>query len=260
MPSPVLQRFRIRQALSHDFNRLLIFYLENKSPVLPLESAKTIGDAIETGRILIVESYDGDYGPILASGSVFQLTPQASPTYVAELAGMRVTKTLGGAQPINVQMMLIGLRLLGHAALEPEPLMRGATNSIIAAVHKKNETSFGNLEAMQMHPLPPPLPAWLAYNQISWYGSAVNDDWRYYYADNDTIVRSLMALGDVGLFGGEITLHRQNRTNGQHELFKFVLDLNELLYATEDLLSISCGATRVALMPPPPAIVLPNAS
>ena len=253
MAQPVHQQFRIRHAFSSDFNKLIEFYRSNSSPALPLESAKTIGDAIEAGRTLIVEPRHNP-GVVLATGSLFQLTPQASVTYIAELAGARVTEALDGAGPVTVRMMLIGLRLLGHAAYE-QPFAAGATNSIIAVVHKDNNARIATLEAMNMHPLGDTLPSWLNCNQIAWYGSTIDDDWRYYYANNDTIVRSLEVLDAIGLFSSSITLHRQNKLSGQQESFEFALDLNDLIDAAEDLKTILHRTASAVLMPPPPSIL-----
>ena len=171
---------------------------------------------------------------------------------------MRVTNVVGGTSPISVQMMLIGLRLLGHAGQETEPFLDGATNSVIATVHRDNASSIRNLEAMNMHLLHCRLPGWLTYNQIGWYGSATNNDWLYYFADNDTIVRSLEALDAAGLFSRTITLRRENKVNRQQEIFEFFLELNYLVDAAEDFKNILRRTIRVALVPPPPAIVFPT--
>jgi hypothetical protein len=252
---PAKTTCRIRQATNRDFNGLLDFYEQNRSTVLPLESAKTVGDAIEQGRILVVERL-GDSG-IVATGAVFQLTPLSSSTYVAETAGMRVTKALGGMGPINVQMMLIGLRLLGHAATDLTPNAKDATNSIIAAVAKNNERSIENIEAMHMKPLTPPLPNWLRYNQIGWNATGATEDWKYYYADNESVLHALGLLGPIGLFEEVIILGRTNRDTQQREVFEFNLELNDLRNAAEDFRQILNGDEVVALVPPPADLVFP---
>ena len=29
-------------------------------------------------------------------------------------------------------------------------------------------------------------PGWMQYDEQSWHGKIVDDEWRYYFADNDT--------------------------------------------------------------------------
>jgi hypothetical protein len=249
-------RFRIRPAFSKDFKDLLNFYLRHRSSVLPLETAKTVGDAIDAGRILLVKPWSGS--EIAATGALCQLTPNLTVTYVAELAGMRTTSLVGGMEPISIQQVLLGLRLLGHVAVEQEPILKGATNSIITTVHERNRDSITNIEAMGLKPLVGPFPDWLAYDQIGWSGGATEGTWRCYYADNDSCVRSLAILDGVGLFDRAIRLHRINRNTGRHEDFAFHLELNDLHNAAEDLRAIQFGYAKAALVPPPPSLVFPD--
>ena len=252
MPQPIIKNFRVRQALFSDFNKLLEFYEAEHSPELPLEPAKVVGDTIAAGRILIVESTSEPGIP--ASGAVFQQTPQASLTYVGELAGMRVTNVVGGAGPISVQMMLIGLRLLGHVAYEPKVSAKGATNSLVTIIKHDNTRSIENIEAMGLKPLVA-RPAWMKFNEIGWHGKIVESEWKYYYADNVSIVRSLQLLSNVGLFEGVIVLTRTNKKTGNEEEFRFALELNDLTFASKDLHMILDGKTVVDLVPPPAAVV-----
>jgi hypothetical protein len=247
------RKFRIRRAFNSDFKGLLDFYQRHRSPALPLETAKVVGDAIDSGRLLVVKPWSGS--ETAAAGSLFQLTPQASLTYVSELAGMRVTGMVGGLRPVSMQKVLIGLRLLGHAAGEREPFRAGATNSIIAAVHRDNRDSIENIEEMALRSLPEPFPDWLRHNQIGWYGTAVDETWRHYYADNEACVRSVELLESVGLFTRIIRLHRTNRDSGLTEDFEFYVELNDLHDAAEDLKAIQQRKAHVALVPPPPSLV-----
>lgn len=250
-----VQEFRIRRAYYSDFKSLLEFYPRHKSDVLPLETSKSIGDALDLGRILLVTPWSGS--DIAATGALFQLTPQASLTYVGELAAMRVTNVVGGLEPLSMQQVLVGLRVLGFIALESEPLLEGATNSIITAVHRENGTSRANIEAMGLKLMPEPFPDWLAYNRLS-YGLANDDTWRYYYADHNTCVRSIERLANVGLFNNVIRLSRRNRTTGQLETFELHLELAELRYAFKDLKAIQASKQRVALVQPPPSLLFPR--
>src|SRR6185436_7839687 len=103
---------------------------------LPAPTAKTVGDTIAQGRILLVEAQG--VAEIVASGALFDLSPATALTYVAELAGMRTTRAVGGLTPVTMQALLLGLRLLGHVTTEPRVARKGATNSIVATVHAGN--------------------------------------------------------------------------------------------------------------------------
>lgn len=250
-----VQEFRIKPANYSDFKSLLDFYPHHRSDVLPLETSKSIGDALDLGRILLV--MPESCSDIAATGALFQLTPQASLTYVGELAAMRVMHMVGGLEPLSMQQVLVGLRVLGFIALESEPLLEGATNSIITAVHRENGTSRANIEAMGLKPMPEPFPDWLVYNRLS-YGLANDDTWQYYYADHDTCVRSIERLASVGLFSSVIRLSRRNKNGGQFEQFELHLELAELRYAFKDFKAIQAGKQHVALVRPPPSLLFPR--
>lgn len=250
-----VQEFHLRPAYYSDFKDLFDFYPRHKSDALPLETSKSIGDALDLGRILLVTPWSGS--DIAATGALFQLTPQASLTYVGELAAMRVTNTVGGLGPLSMQQVLVGLRVLGFVALESVSLMEGATNSIITAVHHKNGTSRANIEAMGLKPMPEPFPDWLVYNRLS-YGLANDDTWQYYYADHDTCVQSIERLASVGLFSNVIRLGRRNKNNGQLEQFELHLELDELRYAFKDLKAVHAGKQRLALVRPSPSLLFPR--
>lgn len=250
-PAAPAGSFRIRQASRDDFQALLDFYAGNKSAALPIPTVKVVGDTIEQGRILVVQPTGEDR--IVASAAVFQLTPQSALTYTGELAGMRATTDVGGLGPASMQTLLLGLRLIGHVALEPASAAPGATNSLIAIVKSDNARSIANIEAIGMKPLGA-RPGWMQYDEQSWHGKIVDDEWRYYFADNDTIVKALHILVPLGLLGGDISLERTDRQSDARHRFEFHLELPDLVFALGDLEDIQSGRAVVELVRPPAQI------
>jgi hypothetical protein len=250
-PAAPAGSFRIRQARRDDFQALLDFYAANQSAALPIPTVKVVGDTIEQGRILVVQPVGEDR--MVAAAAVFQLTPQSALTYTGELAGMRATTEVGGLGPASMQILLLGLRLIGHVALEPAPAAPDATNSLIAIVKSDNARSITNIEAIGMKPLSA-RPGWMKYDEQSWHGKIVDGEWRYYFADNDTIVKALNILAPLGLLGGKMRLARTDKQSGAQEQFEFHLELPDLEFAAADLEDIRSGRVVVELVQPPAQI------
>jgi hypothetical protein len=246
--SPTTKHFDIRAATDRDFKRVLDFYKQHVTPALPAPTAKTVGDTIVQGRILLVEAHGTS--EIVASGAVFELSPMTALTYVGELAGMRATRAVGGLQPVTMQALLLGLRLLGHVTTEPRVLRKGATNSIVATVHESNFASIRNIEGIGMKPLLE-RPGWFHYDELVWHGYVVGSEWKYYYADIDTILEVLRVLIPVGLLDREIRLTRIEKTTNQPEELRFHLQLQDVAGAEGDLREIFQSRTGVDLVAPP---------
>jgi hypothetical protein len=246
------KHFDIRPATDRDFKRVLNFYRQHYTAASPAPTAKTVGDTIAQGRLLLVEGRDSSQ--IAASGAIFDLSPASALTYVGELAGMRATRAVGGLQPVSMQALLLGLRLLGHVTTEPTVVRRGATNSIIATVQASNARSIANIEGIGMKPLVR-RPEWFHYDELVWHGYVIGTEWQYYYADIDTIVAVLRMFSAVGLFDQEIRLSRIESESGQAENFGFHLQLPELCRADGDLREILQNRMGVDLVPPPEEIV-----
>jgi len=250
--TPRTKHFDIRPATDRDFKRVLDFYRQHYTAALPAPTAKTVGDTISQGRILLVEGRDSS--DIAASGAIFDLSPASALTYVGELAGMRATRAVGGLQPVSMQALLLGLRLLGHVTTEPTVARKGATNSVIATVQASNVRSIANIEGVGMKPLVR-RPEWFHYDELVWHGYVVGTEWQYYYADIDTIVAVLRMFSAVGLFEREIKLSRTESESGQAENFEFHLLLPDLGRAEGDLREILQNGTGVDLVAPPEEIV-----
>jgi hypothetical protein len=245
---PTTRHYTVRQAAVRDFRALLAFYREHASDALSPPSAKTVGDTIGQGRILLVEEQAS--AAIVASGALFELSPTVALTYVGELAGMRATRAVGGLKPMTIQAVLLGLRLLGHVANEAQALRKGATRSIVTIVKEDNAASIRNIESIGMKPLLR-RPDWFQYDEFMWYGAAGGPEWKYYYADPGTVVEALRQLAAVGLFENQIRLNRIDRASGQAEEFAFHLQLKDIARAAPDLKGILESGAGVDLVSPP---------
>ena len=237
----------LRQAVSADLTRLMSFYRENASLALPAPSVVTLGSALSTGRFLLIESLDG--GLILASAAIFDYSPPGWRTYVGELSGTRVTASLNGFGPIGIQRLLLGARLLGHAATQSAHL-QGCSSSLLTVVRSDNHNSIRNVEAAGFARLER-RPDWIKYDEHSWNGAVVGDEWSYYVASDATVRQAFSDLAGVGIFGGIVLLSRNNRQTGDLEVVSIRSMLKDLGMALEDLRAIHEGARLSELEPPP---------
>jgi hypothetical protein len=239
---------RIRQANPDEESALLRFYTAHHSAALPAASYKLVADTIRDGRILVVERCDDR--ELVASAAVFQVSPSHCRCYVGELAGMRATPAVGGLRPIAMQIALLGLRLLGHAALNLAVEDADATDSLITIVKSTNSRSTENVVGIGMKPLIT-RPAWLEYDALSWHGSAIGDDWRYFFADTATVARAMELLEGAGLHSGRLELERNDRETAQLERFMFHLELPHLAAGIADLKNVLQAGAQLNLAPPP---------
>src|SRR5262249_44006255 len=152
----------------------------------------------------------------------------------------------------SAQMLLIGARLLGHAATEAEPGY-GRTSSLVAMVKKGNDPSKTNIEAALFRPLEQ-RPSWFRYDELSWHGSIVADEWLYYYASHETVLRAAKLMGQ-DLLRGRILLTRTNRTTGADEEFLIHSQLHDIVLAAGDIERLLEGTFEVKLCPPPEQLV-----
>lgn len=237
----------LRQAVSTDLPRLMGFYRENASEALPAPSVATLGNALSLGRFLLIEPPDG--GMILASAAIFDYSPSGWRTYVGELSGTRVTASLNGFGPIGIQRLLLGARLLGHAATQSEH-QQGSSSSLLTVVKSDNHNSIRNVEAAGFARLEH-RPDWIRYDEHSWNGAIVGDEWSYYVASDATVRQAFADLAGVGIFGGTVRLSRNNRQTNEEEVVSIRSMLKDLHIAHEDLRAIHDGARSSELRPPP---------
>lgn len=237
----------LRQAVSTDLTRLMGFYREHTSVALPAPPVATLGSALSTGRFLLIEPLDG--GAILASAAIFDYSPPGWRTYVGELSGTRVTAPLNGFGPIGVQRLLLGARLLGHAATQSEH-MQGCSSSLLTVVKSDNHNSIRNVEAAGFARLER-RPDWIRYDEHSWNGAIVGDEWSYYVASDPTVRQAFADLAGVGIFSGAVRLSRNNRQTGEQEVIVIRSMLKDLDMSQEDLRAIHDGVRSSELDLPP---------
>jgi hypothetical protein len=236
-PSTPVIELRMRQAHLRDLSSICEFYQNNQHQNLPLPSTKDIAETTDEGRVLLIERISPQ--ELLACGAIFRFSPSNSRTYVGELAGMRALGGVNGLTPQTAQMLLIGARLLGHAATEAEP-GPGRTNSLITIVKDGNEASRRNIEAAGFVELSD-RPDWFKYDELAWHGKIIKDEWTYYYANNDSVLNVARRLEDVGLFAGRIELSRKNRHTGYDEKFIIYSELRDIENSIEDLKRLLAG-------------------
>lgn len=235
--------FLLRQANTNDFNDLIAFYRNEHSAALPAPSTRAIGDAMERDQLLIVKGN----GAIVATAGTFHMSPGNAAHFVAELAGTRVTRPVGGTSPIRMQRILVVLRLILHAATRYEVLEPGTRDTLLSLIRKTNTTSADNVRSCGFIPLPDPRPAWLEYDEISWNGELVTSQWDYFYATGDTVRICADLFFRHGMHRGVMALE-QAKTAQQITLR---IDLPGLAYQLEDLRAIADGDRRISLGPPP---------
>ncbi len=241
----------LRQAEPSDFARLRAFYLLNKSLALPVPPVKTLGDAMNEGRLLVVEA--DRQSPILAAAAIFGYSPLGWKTYVGELSGACVTGALNGYRPLGVQRILLAARVLGHVALNNQQVDPDASSTLTVVVKANNERSIGNVVAAGFVRLVD-RPDWMVYDEHDWHGSPVGTDWFYFVATDQTARQAYADLDSVGAFTGTVRLSRVSRSTGQTESLNIQCHLGELRVAQRDLANICAGAPA-GLSPPPPELL-----
>jgi hypothetical protein len=240
------QELIIRQATTGLFDELRALYTANASPHLPAPGIKDLARAIEEGRIIIVSSK----GKIVASSAIFDFSPPEAITHVLELSATLVTPAIGGLTPINMQSILMGLRLSQYVAMETIKVEADVTQSLIVIVRKTNEQSNRNILAASFVPLVA-LPEWINYEELSWHGTAESGEWNYYYATDDTVRTNIRALLDLGLARNKFELSRVNRKSGEEEHYAVHIDMRFIQNSIEDIVKIADGTLTVGLSSPP---------
>jgi hypothetical protein len=235
--------FLLRQAIVRDFNKLIEFYRKEHSDALPAPSARAIGDAIERDQLLLIEGN----GAIVATAGTFHMSPFNAVHSVAELAGTRVTRPVGGTKPIRMQCILVVLRMILHAAGRYEALEPGAQDTLLSLIRKTNKTSADNVKSCGFIPLPDPRPAWLEYDEISWNGKLVTDEWDYFYATDDTVRTCANRFFGHGMNKGVIALQQGSAA----QPINLRIDLPGLAYQLDDLRAVARGDHRISLGLPP---------
>ncbi len=254
-PAPEEHHFTIRQATLDLFESICIFYQNHPAPYLPVPDVVKLADAIDDGRLFIVQDYSAR-SEIVAATAIFDYAPRKARTLVYELSGTRVTSDVGGLGPLNLQCIFIALRL-GQLVSQEEHLLKvGLSQSLVAIVNEDNETSDGNLKLMGLIPMQEPLPSWIDYDNLTWLAPKDKDKWKFYYADDRSVQECLKILFELGIDRKFISLTRINRSTGKKEKFVFWVDIHsfETLYIL-DLKAIADGVRAPHLTPPPQRLI-----
>jgi hypothetical protein len=214
-------------------------------------SIRDLYETLDNGRFLIVEPVDG--AAIAACAAIFDFTPHDCPRYVGELSGTRVTTALGGLGPMSFQGLLLRARLAGYVATASEH-SEGHSSSLITIVKSDNAPSLQNVENAGFFRLEH-RPEWFAYDDLSWHGSIIENDWQFFLATDATVRDALRSLSELGVFRGQIELSRVNRDSGLTEQFSIRIDLPDIAYAVQDLAAIMDGRRRAGLSGLPESLV-----
>ena len=245
------QSFVLRHARLSELDTVAAFYREQHSERLPAPSTRDLYETLDNGRFLIVEPLDG--GVIAACAAIFDFTSHDCPRYVGELSGTRVTRALGGLGPMSFQGLLLRARLAGYVATASEH-PEGRSSSLITIVKSDNAPSLQNVESAGFVRLEH-RPEWFAYDDLSWHGSIIEDDWQFFLATEATVRDALRSLSELGVFRGQIELSRMNRDSGLSEQFSIRIDLPDIAYAVQDLTDIMDGRRRAGLSDLPESLV-----
>lgn len=234
--SIVPNRVILRLAHIGDLDLLMALYTEQASDVLPPPTLKDLASAIEDGRLFVVQGPDG----LLACSALVPLTSATCHSYVGELTGTFVAKPLRGGKPIGVQAILLGLRVLHHAVLLGD-VTPPASNSLVTIVKKGNTYSSANVTRAGFVPCPE-RPPWLKYDELSWHGDHVEDEWEYFRATPETVKHLATQLIDHGLLDGKFTI-----TIAEEPVDIHLRGFKELSRAREDLIAIAKGELEIPL-------------
>ena len=237
--------FTIRLAKPNDFKKLVEFYKREQSTRLPAPTLRDLAEAVENRQLLMAVDDDG---VIAATAGTFEITPATARDFVAELAGTRVTKVLGGTRPIKVQSVLIVLRMLLFVGTA-EHLNRNTTDCLIVSIRKDNLASRTNILDCGFAELND-RPDWLRYHETSWIGQISLHEWDHFHATTDTAMRCVELYFSSGMDRGVLELQSTDA------ILRLMIDLPGLRYLHDDLWAIGGGQRRVRLAGPPVELIL----
>jgi hypothetical protein len=182
----------------------------------------------------------------VATAGIFHMSPVNAVHFVAELAGTRVTPPVGGTSPVRVQRILIVLRLILHAASRYEVLEPGARDTLLTLTRKTNAKSAANVKSCGFVPLPNRRPAWLEYDEISWNGKLVTDDWDYFYATEETVRTCAKLFFEHGMYRRMVL-----QQGSLAQPINLEINLPGLAHQIDDLRAIAHGEHAISLGLPP---------
>jgi hypothetical protein len=187
---------RLRAATKSENKKLRDFYRATETDTLPPPSLSTISKALSAGSLLIVENCAD--ASILATAGYFEYIKSAKRRLIFELAGTRVTKTIGRLQPYSLQQILLASRLFQIAATEGDT--RNSVTVISSARHPKSQS---NLMSLRMDEIAV-MPEWLEYDVCSWTRMSERTQWRHYIATADSVYKAIEILERSGFSTGRL--------------------------------------------------------
>ncbi len=206
--------------------------------MLPPPTNKDLETALRDGRFIVGETEEGE---IVACATMIPFSPADSVTYVGELTGAFVDERFRGGKPVNLQTLMLGLRVLHHVVLEGESVKPAATNTIVTIVEKTNERSLANVKKTGFVECEL-LPDWMEYDKRSWHEGSDKDKWQCFRATSDTVQFLAKKLVDNGLLNGKLDI-KTSSGDVEVELTGF----RELKLGTADIRKMASGQYRADL-------------
>lgn len=244
-----MTKLRFRPGTLEDRQALRALYKREHSPMLPPPDNKDLETALRDGRFVVGETEQGE---IVACATLIPFSPVGSLTYVGELTGAFVDKRFRGGNPVSLQTLMLGLRILHHVVLEGEPV-KPATNTLMTIVRKGNANSLANAKKAGFVECEA-LPDWMEYDKLSWHGEDCDkDEWQCFRATSDTVQRLARRLVDNGLLGGKLDIAT---SSGDVEIE--LTGFRELELGAEDIRKIASGEYRVDLSDLPGELAYPK--
>ena len=233
-----MTKLRFRPGTIKDRQALRALYQRESSPALPPPSNKDLETALTDGRFIIGETEEGE---IVACAAMIPFSPASSVTYVGELTGAFVDERFRRGKPVNLQTLMLGLRVLHHVVLEGESVKPAATNTIITIVKKTNANSLANVEKAGFIKCESQ-PEWLEYDKLSWHAGPDKDEWQCFRATSDTVQYLAKQLVENGLLGGKLET-RTSSGDVEVELTGF----RELTLGAADIRKMASGESPADL-------------
>lgn len=222
----------------------MALYARVRGPELPAPTLKDLTTALEDGRFLVAEAD----GQILACSTLFPVTSATCHTYVGEFTGAFVDPRLRRGKPISMQTLMLGLRVLHHAVLLGD-VIEPATNSLITVVKKDNRASIANVLKSGFVECGPQ-PDWLRYEELSWHGDYVKDEWRYFRATTETVRHLAGRLIAHGLLDWKFAL-----VNARGPIDVSLVGFHDLELAAEDIKQLASGELTIELSDLPQKLI-----
>jgi hypothetical protein len=243
-------KIRLHPGKPPDYERLMRFYARERSANLPTPTVKDLTTALTDGRFLIAESEDGE---IRACAAQIPLT-----THSLSCLRRRVDRHSSDqtTQPWQANQLSDPDARFARAA-PCCSLGRGSAACFeqpITIIKKENIGSLKNVRRAKFVDCEE-RPDWLRFDELSWHGDYVVDEWEYLLATSE----SVRYLADKLISNGfsKVNEHRHGVRPTEIALDGF----RDLAVAQDDIRHIALGRRTIDLAPLPERLIfLPEAS